>query len=103
MPYDLTLEVGENVTEACPNALGKCFEYSDCPELTPYGECTPPATPDGYEYAGKSSVAYFIIVPCATCTPVTYKCKATGTWRRVQSFYYNLIATESGDGLTFTS
>ena len=102
MTYDLTIPVSEYVTGVpCPDAGIRCFVGGDCVELEPYGECTQPSTPDGYEYMGKSSVTYAINISCQSC--VSGKCSATGTFNRYQSFYYNLIPTESGDGLTFTS
>jgi hypothetical protein len=100
--YDLTISVDEHVTDVpCPNAAEVCFIFSDCAELTPYGECTQPETPEGYEYVGKSSVVYDIESSCQICT--TRRCVATGGFGKKQSFYYNLLPTESGDGLTFTS
>lgn len=102
MTYDLTLTVDETVSGvSCPDAGTRCFANNDCAELSTYGECTQPSTPDGYEYIGKGSVTYDILITCKTCT--SSKCKTTGTFRRHQSFYYNLLPTESGDGLTFTS
>lgn len=98
MGYDKTIVVTEIVTGVpCPDAFQVCFANGDCPdELVPYGECTQPSTPNGYYYVGKSPVTYNILISCMAC--VSRKCKATGSFNRHQSFYYNLLPTGFGFG-----